>query len=164
MNSIISNFDSKVMVDESSKCCMGETYNFYNKQIHKIQCQTQRNKNLRLLAKTSIRIERYFLRKLYYPRLKIRKSKIMIKDIEKIKKMVRKCGKVICKKNLLLSDINNEYLTVKLGQYLTNKYQQNGYFDIIKMMLDHSLPHERYFSKTHKHHHHKHHHKHHKHH
>ncbi len=61
MNSIniISCPDSVVMIDETSKCCLGETYKFCDKQIHKIPLQTQRNRNLRLLAKTSIRIDRY---------------------------------------------------------------------------------------------------------
>ena len=160
MNSIISCPDSEVMIDESSKCCLGETYKFCDKQVHKIPCQIQRNRNLRLLAKTSIRVDRYLLRKQTHPGAKIQKSKIMVEDIEKVRKLVKKCGKVICKKDLHQPDIVNGQLAVKLGNRLTNKYQQNGYLDIIGMMLENKLPHERYFSKTHRHHH-KHHHRHH---
>jgi len=65
--------------------------------------------------------------------------------------MVRKCSKVICKKDLYETDINT--LSLKLGEHLNEQYQKNGFYDIIVMMLQHKLPHERYFTKTHKHHH-----------
>lgn len=145
-SNIFSCYDSRVMVDESSKCCMGDTYKFCNSLIHKIPLQKQTNKNLRLLAKTSIRIDRYLLRKQKHPNTFIRKSRILSKDIHKVKKLVRKCGKIICKKDLHEYDI--PVLTTKLSK----RYQKNGYNDIIVMMLKHQLPHERYYLK-HKHHH-----------
>ena len=152
---LISYPDSEVMIDESSKCCMGDTYKFCDKQIHKIPLQTQRNRNLRLLAKTSIRVDRYLLRKKKHPLSLIHKSKVMINDIDKVIKMVRKCSKVICKKDLHQTDINT--LELKLGKRLSKRYQRNGYYDIIVMMLEHKLPNERYYTKTRRHHH-KHHH------
>ena len=163
MSSVISCSDSEVVLDESSNCCIGDTYTFCDTQIHKIPSQTQKIRNLRLLAKASIRLDRFHLRKLRHPSLDIRRPTIMTKNIEKVKKMIKICSKVICEKDLKQSDIDNNQLAVKLGHSLTNKYQQNGYFDIICMMLNHNLPHEKYFTKTHKHHHihHKHHHKHH---
>jgi len=60
---IISCPDSEVIINVSSKCCMGDTYKFCDKQIHKIPLQTHKNKNLRLLAKTSIRLDRLILRR-----------------------------------------------------------------------------------------------------
>lgn len=39
----------------------------------------------------------------------------MIDDIDKVKKMIRKCNKVICEKNLYKEDIAN--LESKLGKH-----------------------------------------------
>ena len=153
---IISCPDSEVMIDESSKCCMGDTYKYCDEQVHRIPKQTQENRNLRLLAKTSIRVDRYLLRKKKNPRTLIHKSKVMTNDIDKVRKMVRKCGKVICEKDLHEEDIAN--LTSKLGKRLSKRYQRNGYYDIIVMMLAHKLPNERYYTKTRRHHHKHHHH------
>ena len=160
-DNIVSCPDSEVMIDESSKCCLGETYKYCDKQVHRIPKQTQKNRNLRLLAKTSIRVNRYLLRKQKHPRTWIRKPKTMTNNIDKVKKMIRECSKVICKNNLHEEDIAN--LASKLDKHTSARYQRNGYNEIIAMMLEHKLPNERYYTKTRRHHH-KHHHKHHHHH
>ena len=149
------------MIDESSKCCMGDTYKFCDDQVHRIPEQTQKNRNLRLLAKTSIRVDRYLLRKKKHPLTLIHKPKTMTDNIDKVKEMIRECRDVICEKKLYKKDIAN--LASILGKHTSRRYQRNGYYDIIVMMLEHKIPNVRYYTKTRRHHH-KHHHKHHHHH
>ena len=146
----------KTVIDASSKYCMGETYKFCNAQVYKIPMQLHSKRSIRLLAKTSIRFERYLLRKKKDSQL--HKSNILNRDIQKVKKIVRECNDVIYQKDLHKSDIGN--LTSKLGVRLNNRYQKNGYFDIIVMMLKHKLPYQRYYTKTHRHHKHHNHHSH----
>ena len=140
--------DSEVMIDESAKCCMGQTYKFCGHEIHKIPLQTHENVNMRLLAKTSIRVDRLLSRREKHKNSSIHKSRVLSKDLRKVRKIVRKCGKIIKKKHLQVSDIPT--LSTKLGPRLSKRLKDKGYDKIIVMMINNELPHEEYI----KHHHH----------
>lgn len=164
--------DSEIMIDAASNICMGETIRYCNEDVHKLRLQQQENQHMKLLAKTNIRVTRYLSRKNRIG-TSVREPKILLRDVQKVKELVKKCGKVIIKKNLTLSDATNRHsMRRKLGGKRKYKhFQKKGYIEIIKMMLEKKLPHEDYFhfgelqrqlqSEYQYRHHHKHHHRHH---
>lgn len=53
---------------------MGNNYKYCDEQVYRISKQTQTNRNIRILAKISIRVDKYLLRK-KHPLTLIRKPK-----------------------------------------------------------------------------------------